>query len=108
MSLVFQQAADTTTIALNSTTSASGALNRPSGNSNAMVACVLNTDDAEPAFVKFGASDVVAAVATGVPIAVGERAFLMVPAGATHAAIIAAGTADGDVFITLGYASNAH
>jgi hypothetical protein len=107
MSLVFQQAADTTTIALNSTTSASGALNRPSGNNFAMVACVLNHDDAEPAFVRFGASDVVATEANAVPIAVGERAFLMVPAGATHAAVIAPATATGDVFITLGYTSNA-
>lgn len=108
MSIIFQQAANTLALTLNSTTSVSGALSRPSGNAGPMVACVLNNDDAEPAFVKFGASDVVATAATGVPIAVGERAFLMVPQGATHAAVIAPATATGIVYVTLGYASNAH
>lgn len=104
MSVVFQQAANTLPLTLNSTTSVSGALNKPSGNSGPMVATVLNNDDAEPIFVKFGDSDVEATSATGAPVAVGERAFFMVPQGATHAAVIATGTATGIVYITLGYA----
>lgn len=105
MSLVFQQAANTSALTLNDDTSVSAALNRPANNNAPMVACVLNNDDAEVAFVKFGASDLTAA-ATDTPIMVGERAFFMVPQGATHVAVVAGSTASGSVYVTLGYVSH--
>ncbi|MGF1623062.1 MAG: hypothetical protein ACFCUR_20945 [Rhodomicrobiaceae bacterium] len=103
MGVIFQQGADTTALTLNNTSSVSAALNRPANNAAPMVACVLNNDDAEAIFIKFGASGLSAA-ATDAPVMVGERAFFMVPQGATHVAAVAAGTADGSVYVTLGYA----
>lgn len=103
MGVVFQQGANTSALTLNSGTSVSAALNRPAGNAGPMVACVLNNDDAEAIFIKFGASGLEAA-ATDAPVMVGERAFFMVPQSATHVAVVAAGTATGVVYVTLGYA----
>lgn len=106
MSLVFQRAAATTALTLDGTTSVPGALTKPTGNNNAMVACVLNTHTG-PIFIDFGASGVVASAADA-PVAAGERAFFMVPANATHAAVVALGAATAVVYVSLGYASNAH
>jgi hypothetical protein len=106
MSIIFQQAANTVALTPAGTHD-TDLLPRPSGNSGPMVACVLN-NATTPAFIAFGASTVEASP-TSATIAVGERAFFMVPQGATHVSVESVGTpGTGDVYVTLGYASNAH
>jgi hypothetical protein len=102
MGIVFQQAANSVELTSGATHD-TDVLPRPSG-SNAIVVCVLNTSS-EGIFIAFGASTVEAGP-THVTVAAGERAFFMVPAGATHVSIESVGTDASPVYVTAGYAGH--